>query len=125
MKRFASIIPLFTIIITIIFSGTTCFTIDLNAKTGFNYDWWESDDNDQGSQFYVPLKIKGEYKDDYRDKFWIFYLPTGKVDIKVEYKNGKAKNQEELDKREKKEFEKYEKDAKKLKEPEEYFKNRY
>jgi len=63
MKRFASIIPLFTIIITIIFSGTTCFAIDLNAKTGFNYDWWESDDNDQGSQFYVPLQIKGEYNE--------------------------------------------------------------
>ena len=44
---------------------STCFASDINynAETGFHYDWWENNNGDRGSQYYVPLKLGAEYKE--------------------------------------------------------------
>ncbi len=50
-------------IVFIFFSGGIGHAVDLKIQTGTNFDWWESDKDDQGYQIYVPVQIETEYKD--------------------------------------------------------------
>jgi hypothetical protein len=58
MKKF---IPAIIIIISLFFCGV-CFAVNFKTETGFNYDWWESNNGDKGSQTYVPLRFWTDYK---------------------------------------------------------------
>jgi len=53
------------ICVTIVLSGgSLCFAMeamDIQVSTGLNYDYWENDDRDKGSQFHVPVEIGGSY----------------------------------------------------------------
>lgn len=51
----------FFILITFFICGTG-FAIEYEVRTGFNYDWWESNNRDKGSQIYTPVRIGTEYK---------------------------------------------------------------
>ncbi len=78
--------------------------------------------------FYVyfengKVQISGAYSNNLRNKSWIFYLDNGKIDFEMKYKNGKAKNPELLEERQRKEFEKFEKNRYHLKDPQNYMRN--
>ena len=62
---------------------------------------------------------KGVYLNDEKDGKWIHYGQDGKVDSEVEFKNGIAKNAEELDTKEQKMLQQYEKLKGSIPEPEE------
>lgn len=68
-------------------------------------------------------EITGSYNNDLRDGTWSFYEETGSLKFVIEYDNGKAINQEELDEKEKEEFRKYEKNRYLLKDPQNYINN--
>ncbi len=73
------------------------------------------------------VRVEGHYVNDLRSKTWIFYQDD-KADSKkfeIEYINGKAQNQEEIDRLEKERFEEYEKNRFLIEEPEETFRKMY
>ncbi len=47
----------------ILFCATNAPALDMTVQTGFNYDWWKCDNDDKGSQFYVPIRIQADYED--------------------------------------------------------------
>lgn len=59
MKRLILVISVFTIL----FSVGTSSAVDIEVQTGFNYDWWRSNTNDHGEQFYIPVEIDAQYED--------------------------------------------------------------
>ena len=39
-----------------------CLSADISIHSGLNYNWWDSDANDRGSQTYVPITIDGVHQ---------------------------------------------------------------
>jgi len=39
-----------------------CLAADISIQSGLNYNYWDSDANDRGSQTYVPITIDGGYR---------------------------------------------------------------
>ena len=37
--------------------------MEIEAQTGFYFDWWKDDTHRRGQQFYIPVSIEGRYKD--------------------------------------------------------------
>ncbi len=56
MKRYAWI----TLLLIFIAIPGYCLS-DLTLKTGFQYDAWENDNNEEGAQFFMPVDISGGY----------------------------------------------------------------
>ncbi|OEU84529.1 MAG: hypothetical protein BA873_08365 [Desulfobulbaceae bacterium C00003063] len=54
---------LFISVVTILFGGGITSAVDIEVRTGLNYDWWESDSDDQGEQFFIPIQIDAQYED--------------------------------------------------------------
>ncbi|MBN1251280.1 MAG: toxin-antitoxin system YwqK family antitoxin [Bacteroidales bacterium] len=63
------------------------------------------------------FEIKGKYINDIMEGVWIYYDVNGKIIQEIEYLNGKAKNQKELDEKEQEAFKKLEENRKRLKDP--------
>ena len=62
MKRY--LILLSMLMITVSWCSVCCAEeIAYNAETGFHFDWWENNNGDRGSQYYVPLKLGADYED--------------------------------------------------------------
>jgi len=61
MKK--QLILLLTIIAVILSYGISSAEINVDMGTGFQYDYWKDDDDNKGSQFYIPLSIGGKYSD--------------------------------------------------------------
>jgi hypothetical protein len=59
MKRFACPIAL---CVAILLSGP-CAALELNAVTGLHYTAWESDGDDDGRQYYIPVHVNGNSDD--------------------------------------------------------------
>jgi len=53
MKRIVLIV-----ILMLLFPISSSFAADIVATTGFNYDWFQSNTDDRGQQFYVPVAIR-------------------------------------------------------------------
>ncbi len=58
-KRYGFLISL---IITFTFGCSNSLAADYQIQTGFNYEWWESNNNDKGSQIYLPVRVGVEYQ---------------------------------------------------------------
>jgi len=71
------------------------------------------------------LKIRGKYKNDHMDGKWTYYDKKGKVLKEINYVNGKAENQDELDEKEQNIFKQFEENKKQLKDPKDYINNPY
>lgn len=72
------------------------------------------------------IYIKGNYKSDLKNGIWTFYDIDGKVDKTIEYNNGIATNQNELDSTETELIKSWEKQKGKIAEPDpnQFYKNR-
>jgi hypothetical protein len=42
---------------------TGAHAADTTFRTGLNYDWWQSDEDDSGMQFYIPIEAGADYND--------------------------------------------------------------
>jgi len=72
------------------------------------------------------VDIKGFYKDDKKDSTWTYYDgSSGNIKYTIEYKNGVAVNQAELDSLERVEFEKMERESLDLIDPQDYMRDPY
>ena len=40
-----------------------CSAADVQVQTGFNYDWWDDNKDNNASQFYIPIRIMGWHED--------------------------------------------------------------
>jgi hypothetical protein len=51
-------------IITVVFlgAGVVCAS-EIDGKSGFHFDWWDSDEGDSGMQFYIPVQAATRYRD--------------------------------------------------------------
>ncbi|MBN1931793.1 MAG: hypothetical protein JW786_09325 [Desulfobacterales bacterium] len=85
MKKFLSII----FVIAIVLNGAYSFAVDVNFQTGFNYDWWESNKDDRGRQFYIPVQIGSEYEN------FSFLLQTAYIYAKLNPSNRQGNLQPE------------------------------
>ena len=47
----------------IVVTGVATASAELNIQTGMNYNWWDSDKEDDGDQLYVPVTVNGGYDD--------------------------------------------------------------
>ncbi|MCF6242806.1 MAG: toxin-antitoxin system YwqK family antitoxin, partial [Bacteroidales bacterium] len=66
------------------------------------------------------LKIRGQYKNDLMDGKWIYYDTDGKVLKEIVYHNGKAENEDELEKEEQEIFKQFEINKKRQMDPKDY-----
>ncbi|UCH80755.1 MAG: hypothetical protein JSW20_13610 [Nitrospiraceae bacterium] len=56
--------------------------VEYNAHTGFQFDWWDSDDDRKATQFSIPLTIKGEHQN------YSLSLLTGFARTSIELSDG-------------------------------------
>ena len=63
MKPFVVLLLVATIFLNVEMSSAIDWTIDFNAQTLLNYDWWKDNDGNKGMQGYVPLKIEARKQD--------------------------------------------------------------
>lgn len=51
-------------LLLLLWSGAgMCIAADIRIQSGLNYNWWDSDANDRGSQTYVPITIDAAHQD--------------------------------------------------------------
>lgn len=43
--------------------GNTCLAAGVDTRTGMHFNWWESDQDDTGMQFFIPIQAASSYKD--------------------------------------------------------------
>ncbi len=88
------------------------------------------DNGKRNSAYYLyyqngRVKIRGRYKNDRMDEKWTYSDVKGKVVKEINYVNGKAENQDELDAEEQEIFKQFEENKKRLKDPKDYINNPY
>jgi hypothetical protein len=43
--------------------GNTCLAAEVDTRTGMQFNWWGSDEDDSGMQFIIPVSVASSYKD--------------------------------------------------------------
>ncbi len=62
VKTMRSHVLFFSILVLAAFAGSS-MAADISIRSGINYNWWDSDADDRGSQTYVPITIDAGYQD--------------------------------------------------------------
>lgn len=59
MKKIAAAVC----VVTAILIGNTCLAAQVHGQTGASFSWWQSDDDDTGVQFFIPVRAASSHGD--------------------------------------------------------------